>query len=112
MRRTNSSSVRNQYSRPSTSPGRCVRVVAEIATSSSGSRSTSVLISVPLPAPEGPVITKTGRGRLAVEEANQLGALALGEAADGLGLADPALVQQPRRLHAPELRHRHEHVED
>ncbi len=56
----NAGSARNQYSRPSTSPGRCVRVVAETATSSSGSRSTSALISVPLPAPDGPVITKTG----------------------------------------------------
>ena len=53
-------SVRNQYSTPSVSPGRCGRVVAEIATSSTGTRSTSALISVPLPAPDGPVMTNTG----------------------------------------------------
>jgi hypothetical protein len=46
-----------------------------------------------------------------VEELDELGPLALGESADGLRLADAALVQEPRSLHAPELRHRHEHVE-
>ena len=60
-RAVNSSSVRNQYSRPSPRPGRCGRVVAEIATSSSGTRSRSARISVPLPRrPTGPVTTKTG----------------------------------------------------
>ena len=123
----NSASSRNQYSRPCSSPGRCGRVVAETATSSSGSRSTSARISVPLPAPEGPVITKTRdpghalavrlRGSAqagpspVVEEVDELGALPLGEPADGLRLADAALVQQPRRLDATELRHRHQHVE-
>ena len=58
----NSSSLRNQYSRPLSSPARSGRVVAEIATSSSaGSRSSSIRINVPFPAPEGPVTTKTGR---------------------------------------------------
>ena len=84
------------------SPGRCGRVVAETATSSSGWRSSSRLISVPLPAPLGPVMTKTGSG-LAVEEANQFGALALGEAAHRLRLADPALVQEPGALTRPNL---------
>ena len=42
------------------------RVVAEIASSSSEIRSMSAWISVPFPAPDGPVITITGRppGRL------------------------------------------------
>ena len=105
---------RNQYSRPSSSPGRCARVVAETATSSSGSRVEQPLISVPLPAPDGPVTTKTGSGRATqrLKSADQLGALALGEPADRLRLADPALVEAARRLDAAELRHRHQHVED
>ena len=40
-------------------PGRCGRVVAEIATSNPSTRSSRPLISVPLPAPDGPVTTKT-----------------------------------------------------
>src|SRR5581483_3611401 len=107
-RRTNSASLRNQYSRPFSSPRRCRRVVAETATSSSGTRSSSAWISVPFPAPEGPVTTKTG---LPVEEANQLGALAIRQAPDRLRLADPALVEEARGLDAAELRHRHQHVE-
>jgi len=39
---------------------RCGRVVADTATSSSGMRSTRPRISVPLPAPDGPVTTNTG----------------------------------------------------
>src|SRR5688500_13859201 len=108
IRATNSSSERNQYSRPSSSPRRWGRVVAETATSSSACRSTRRLIKVPLPAPLGPVITKTGRA-LAVEEGNELAALALGEPAHRLRLADPALVEQPGRLDAAEFRHRHQH---
>src|SRR6266511_4785779 len=84
----------------------------KIATASSGSRSSSAWISVPFPAPDGPVTTKTGLpSAVAVEEPNQLGALAVGQAPDGLRLADAALVQEARGLHAPELRHRHQHVE-
>src|SRR5207237_5295245 len=64
--------------------------------------------SVPLPAPDVPVTTRTG---LPVEEANQLGALAVGEAADRLRLADATGVQEACRLHPPEFRHRHQHVE-
>src|SRR5438034_3202669 len=94
---------------PSCSPGRCSRVVADTAISSSGKRGTSLLISVPLPAPDGPVTTKTF---LPIEEPNQLRPLALGEAADRLRLADPALVQEAGGLDASELRDRHEHVED
>ena len=48
-RRSNSSSVRKMYSRPSTSPGRRGRVVADTATSRSARRSTSARIKVPLP---------------------------------------------------------------
>src|SRR6266540_3749611 len=66
-------------------------------------------IRVPLPAPDGPVTTKTG---LPVEEANQFLTLAVGEAADRLRLADPALIEQARCLHTAELRHGHQHVED
>src|SRR3954453_12023753 len=95
---------------PSSSPGRCGRVVAETASASSGNRGSTSWISVPFPAPEGPVTTMTGG--LPVEEANQLLALAVGQAPDRLRLADPALVQQTGRLHAPELRHGHQHVED
>ena len=53
-------------------------------------------------------MTKTG---LAVEEPNQLCTLAIRQATDGLRLADAALVEEPGRLHAPELRHGHQHVE-
>src|SRR6266516_7672191 len=96
---------------PSTSPGRRARVVAETVASSCEKRGRSAAISVPLPAPDGPVTTKTGR-RLPVEEANQLRPLAIRQAADGLRLTDPALVEEAGGLDAPELRHCHEHVED
>src|SRR4051794_3970970 len=70
-------------------------------------------MSVPLPAPDGPVTTNTGRtvGLPVVEEANQLVPLSVGQAADRLRLADAALVEQARCFHATELRHRHQHVE-
>src|SRR5947208_1822531 len=97
------------YWTPSVSPGRCGLVVAETASARSGKRGRTRSIRVPLPAPEGPVTTKTG---LAVEEPNELLPLTVRKAANRLRLADPALVEQPRRLHAAELRHRHEHVED
>src|SRR4051794_18027928 len=102
----NSSSLRNQYSVPSRSPGRCSRVVADTASSSCGKRPRSARTSVPFPAPEGPVTTKTGPGTkcLPAEEADELGALALGETADRFRLADPRLVQVAGRLHAAELR--------
>src|SRR5205823_1785592 len=109
--RSNFSGVMNQYSRPFCSPGRCSRVVAETANSSSGMRSSNSLSSVPLPAPEVPVTTRT-RPLLPVEETNQLRPLTVGEASYRLRLADPAHVQEARRLHPSELRHRHQHVEN
>src|SRR5436309_16033653 len=97
-------------------------------------RSRSARITVPLPAPDGPVTTKTDfpgmpgkprgmcqlrrrlpslprSGRLAVEEPNQLRALAIRQSTDRLRLADAALVEKAGGLHASELRNRYEHVE-
>src|SRR5436190_12763802 len=114
MRSRNSWSERKWYSRPSCSPGRRSRVVADTVTSSTGTRSSSSRISVPLPAPDGPVTTTTEGRRLPllpVEEPNQLRALPLRQAADRLRLADPACAEEARRLHAPELRHRHQDVD-
>src|SRR3954471_13170230 len=117
MRRSNSSRVRNQYWTPSSSPRPSARVVAETASASSGNRGSTSSISVPLPAPDGPVTTKTGFAATTgastmVEEVNQLVALAVGQTADRLRLADAALVEQTRSLHAAELGDRHQHVED
>src|SRR6478735_2667299 len=104
---SNSSSEMNQYSRPRRS-----RVVAETASSRSGISPSSARSSVPLPAPEVPVTTKTGVVEpLLVEEPNELSPLAVGEATDRLRLADAGLVQKTRRLHPPELGHGHQHVE-
>src|SRR5436190_15986056 len=77
-------------------------------------RSSSVRISVPLPTPEGPVITKARatRSRLAAEHRDELGALALREAADRLARRDAALDEHLVDLHAPVLRDGEEHVED
>src|SRR5215475_4168661 len=94
---------------PFCSVGRRVRVVAETASRSRGTRASSAPTIVPFPAPEGPVRTKTGP--LPVEEVNQLLALAVGQAAHGLRLADAALVEHPLRLHAAELGDGHQHVE-
>src|SRR5262249_1344475 len=97
---------------PSRSAARMGRVVAETATRRTGNRGTTSEISVPLPAPDGPVTTKTGRCELVPgEEANELRPLPLREAADGLRLADAALVEEARGLHAPALRDRHQDVE-
>src|SRR5262249_36955522 len=52
-------------------------------------------------------MTKT----LATEKRDELGALALREAADRLARRDPALVEDPVCLHAPVLRDREDHVE-
>src|SRR5438105_325438 len=100
----------NQYSRPSASPGRRAREVAETVVSSSGTRASTSRMSVPFPAPDWPVMTKTGAG-LAVEETNQLGPLPVGQAADRLRLADSTRVQEARRFHPPELRHGHQDVD-
>src|SRR5262249_38057265 len=51
-------------------------------------------------------------GKLPGKETYQLGALPIGETADGLRLADPAESEVALRLHLPELRHSHEHVQD
>src|SRR5439155_6577302 len=68
--------------------------------------------SVPLPAPEVPVTTKTGgRPLLPVEEPNELSSLAVGEPSNRLRLADAGLVQETRRLHPTELGDGHQHVE-
>src|SRR5215470_1218569 len=75
-------------------------------------RSRRVRISVPLPTPEGPVITKTRAKRLAAQHADQLGALALRQAADRLARRDPALDEHLVDLHAAVLGDRQQHVED
>src|SRR2546430_7249489 len=82
-----------------------------MASSSSGTRSSSIRASVLLPSPDVPVMTKTG-GRLPVEEPDELGALALRQASNGLRLADSALVEEACGLDAPEFRHGHQDVED
>src|SRR5215217_4422213 len=72
-------------------------------------------MSVPLPTPEGPVITKTlatPGGRLAAQHRDELGALALREAADRLARRDAALHEHLVDLHAPVLRDGEQHVED
>src|SRR3954470_22472027 len=74
-------------------------------------RSSRIFSSVPLPAPDVPVTTTTSVP-LPVEEANQLSALAVGQASHRLRLADAAHVQETRRLDPPELRNCHQHVED
>src|SRR3954454_10453932 len=77
-------------------------------------RSSSVRMSVPLPTPEGPVITNTRGTRLelAAQHRDELGALALREAADRLRRRDAALNQHLVDLHAPVLGDREQHVED
>src|SRR5258705_13827442 len=78
-------------------------------------RSSSARISVPLPTPDGPVMTKTlakPAALLAPQHADELVALALGEAADRLARRDLAGAQDLVDLHAPVLRDREEHVDD
>src|SRR4029450_17723 len=96
---------------PSRSDGRRSRVVSDTASSNtSGMRSSRIFSSVPLPAPDVPVTTTTRD--LPVEESNQLRPLAVGESSYRLRLADAAHVEEARRLHPPELRYGHQHVED
>src|SRR5437764_1789638 len=113
-RRSKPASERKWYSSPSTSPGRGGRVVADTDTSSSGTCCTSERIRVPFPTPEGPVITKTllTAAPLTAQHRDQLGALALREAADGLARRDPALLEDLVGLHAAVLGDGQEHVED
>src|SRR4030081_1690763 len=104
---------------PSRSPGRGGRVVAETESSSPGTRSSRPRISVPFPTPEGPVMTKTcptwdeGRGasKLTPQHRDELRALALGQAADGLARRDTALREDLVGLHAPVLGNGQQHVE-
>jgi hypothetical protein len=63
-------------------------------------------MSVPFPAPDGPVTTKTGRQgtaelRTVVEELDELGPLPLGEAADRLRLTYPAWFRRRAALTRP-----------
>src|SRR3954464_11395323 len=100
---------------PCVSPGRACRVVADTLSASSGTRSRSRRMSVPLPTPDGPVITNTRAkesSALLAEHADELGTLAIREAADRLRRRDPAGLQDLVGLHAPVLRDRQEHVED
>src|SRR4051794_32020482 len=71
-------------------------------------------MSVPLPTPEGPVMTNVwGRPRrLLAQHRDELGALAIGEAADRLARRDPAGLQDLIGLAPTVLRNRQEHVED
>src|SRR3954453_17808189 len=96
--------------------------------SSSGTRWSSCSISVPFPTPDGPVMTKTfpktslimtpptaakssSSAELLAQLCDEFGALALGEAADGLRRGDPALVEDPVGLHPAVLGDGEEHVE-
>jgi hypothetical protein len=76
-------------------------VVAETASAVLCRRGNTSLMSVPLPAPEGPEITKRSPGLvgwsavtifLDAEEAYQFTPLPLGETSDGLVGADTAVV--------------------
>src|SRR5215213_2238805 len=100
---------------PLTSPVRGLRVVAETASWSPGTRSKSPLMSVPLPTPDGPVMTRIGvvmrLAALTAQERDELVALPLGQAADGLARRDAAVRQNAIHLHAPILRHREQQVE-
>src|SRR5436305_1154810 len=80
---------------------------------SSDSRPSSARISVPLPTPDGPVMTKTRANRRALspQHRDELFALALGEPADRLARGDLARAQDLVDLHAPVLRHREQHVD-
>ena len=77
-------------------------------------------MSVPLPAPDGPVMTITGSwrppvlpfGALLIEETNKLRPLPIRQTADRLRFGDPALVEIALGLHLSELRDSHEHVEN
>src|SRR5262245_36706486 len=94
-------------------------------------RSSRLRMSVPLPTPEGPVMTKTfppippilrsdvrggaegmSRLQLATQHRDQLGALALRETSNGLGRRDAAHLQDLVDLHAAVLGYGEQHVED
>src|SRR5215212_2155835 len=74
-------------------------------------------INVPLPTPEGPVMTNTRATRaaplgLSPKERDELGALPGRAPADRLARRDAALRDALAGLHAPVLRHREQQVED
>src|SRR3954451_15630704 len=74
-------------------------------------------ISVPLPTPEGPVMTKTratraGAVALAAKQRDKLCALPGREPADGLARRDAALREDLVGLHAAVLGHSEQEVED
>src|SRR5674476_808111 len=108
--RANAARAMKKYSRPSCSPGRVARVVADTEVTTCASRCLTRAMTVPFPAPDGPEITNTA-GMSASEAGEQLGALALRETTDGLARADAALLHDARRLHAPALGRSHEKVD-
>src|SRR5450830_169520 len=108
--RANAARAMKKYSRPSCSPGRAARVVADTEVTTCASRCLTRAMTVPFPAPDGPEITNTA-GMSASEAGEQLGALALRETTDGLARADAALLHDARRLHAPALGRSHEKVD-
>src|SRR3954471_16484381 len=78
-------------------------------------------MSVPLPTPDGPVMTKTcatgaeetcAAAALPAQQRDELGALALREAADRLARRDAAGLQHLVRLDAPVLGDGQQEVED
>src|SRR4051794_24201429 len=80
-------------------------------------RSRRVRISVPLPTPEGPVMTKTratvaAGAALPAQLADELAALALRQAADRLARRYPALLEDLVDLDPAVLGHGEQHVED
>src|SRR4051794_9719050 len=82
----------------------------------SGSRSRTPRISVPLPAPDGPEMTNRiaiarALPALPAQQRDELGPLALGEAADRLRLRDAAGGEEAAGLHAAALRYREQEVE-
>ena len=100
--------------RRASSPGRGARVVADTDSSSSGTRSSSVRISVPLPTPDGPVITKTApagatRYRRSMETSSVRWRCE--RPADRLRGRDPALLQDLVDLDAAVLGDGEQHVE-
>src|SRR5450759_3863349 len=108
--RANAALAMKKYSRPSCSPGRAARVVADTEVTTCASRCLTRAMTVPFPAPDGPEITNTA-GMSASEVGKQLGTLALRETTDGLARADAALLHDARRLHAPALGRSHEKVD-
>jgi hypothetical protein len=66
-------------------------------------------MSVPLPTPEGPVITRIG---VIAAKRDELVALPVRQAADGLAGGDAAVREDAIHLHAAIFRHREQQIED